>query len=74
MKPGALTTCVFHGKNRSGSHESLMNCDVVFTTYATLAADHKKQKVLRKIQWYRLVLDEGKFDCLLHLFLDDAAT
>lgn len=51
-----------------------MNCDVVFTTYATLAADHKKQKVLRKIQWYRLVLDEGKFDCLLHLFLDDAAT
>lgn len=60
VKLGALTTCVFHGKNRARSPEDIINYGVVLTTYATLAADHKDQAVLKQIQWCRIVLDEGK--------------
>lgn len=39
-----------------------MEADIVITTYHTLASDLTGTKgVLRDIEWYRLVLDEGRF-------------
>jgi SNF2 family DNA or RNA helicase len=40
-----------------------MNHDMVLTTFATLVADFKRRKVLHNLEWFRVVLDEGK--CLL---------
>ncbi|KAG7284182.1 hypothetical protein NEMBOFW57_010545 [Staphylotrichum longicolle] len=57
-----LLTCLteFHGKNRPTSVSDLKGFDIVLTTYATLSAEHKKQGVLHQVDWYRVVLDEGK--------------
>jgi len=59
MNTNAVKSFVFHGENRPKSPEHLVNHDIVLTTYATLASDHKKQSILQHIQWYRVVLDEG---------------
>lgn len=43
------------------------HCDIVITTYNTLAREHGiknnggTQSPLHEIEWYRVVLDEGKF-------------
>jgi len=50
----------FHGDRRAKSPEALNGVDVVLTTYATLAADWKKRRVLQSVAWFRVVLDEGK--------------
>src|SRR3712207_6430337 len=33
--------------------------DVVLTTYGVLSADTKSRGVLQKVQWHRVVIDEG---------------
>lgn len=58
---GALKHMRFHGQNRPQDIETLAKYDIVFTTYATLAADHNGQALLYRMEWYRVVLDEGKF-------------
>lgn len=60
MTTGALKTFVFHGPNRPFDSELLATSDVVLRTYATLVADEKNLGVLHQIEWYRVVLDEGK--------------
>jgi len=38
----------------------MLKHDVILTTYGTLAADFKrKQSIVYKIMWYRVILDEG---------------
>ncbi|KAI9067101.1 hypothetical protein FKP32DRAFT_1588914 [Trametes sanguinea] len=75
VKPGALTHCVYYGKNRSLSPAELKRFDVVITTYQTVAIEHdlaaankaeapaaKKQKTdqgLFGVAWKRIILDEG---------------
>lgn len=52
--------------------EALIAPDIVVTTYATLAADHDSRGVLYRMEWYRVVLDEGEFhglSTLIHLRL-----
>jgi SWI/SNF-related matrix-associated actin-dependent regulator of chromatin subfamily A3 len=37
--------------------------DIVLTTYHTLVVDHnKKSKPLHRVEWFRVVLDEGEED------------
>jgi SNF2 family DNA or RNA helicase len=45
---------------RPASPGALTDCDVVLTTYATLSAEYKTGGVLHEVEWYRIVLDEGK--------------
>jgi len=65
VKPGTLRICIFHGSSRPKSPEEVIDHDLVLTTYATLSADSKVLRVLQKIEWYRVVLDEGKS---IHLY------
>lgn len=56
---GALRFIRFHGTGRPRDPEVLRSVDLVLTTYATLAADHAGQDILRQVEWYRVVLDEA---------------
>ena len=60
VKPNTLRTCRFHRKSRPLS--DLKDFDVVLTTYSTLSAESKNRGILHQIDWYRVVLDEGKLD------------
>lgn len=51
----------FHGQNRPQDTETLRDYDIVLTTYATLAADRNGQALLYRMEWFRVVLDEGQF-------------
>jgi SNF2 family DNA or RNA helicase len=65
VEPGTLRICIFHGSSRPKSPVEVIDHDLVLTTYATLSADSKAFRVLQKIAWYRVVLDEGKS---IHLY------
>ena len=57
----SLTVYDYHGNNRKANVFGLLMNDIIVTTYATLATEYRrKQSRLHKIQWYRVVLDEGK--------------
>jgi hypothetical protein len=60
VKSNILRVCRFHGKPRPASPVELAEYDVVLTTYATLSAEYKSRGVLHRVNWYRIVLDEGK--------------
>ena len=60
VKSNTLRVCRFHGKPRPASPADLADYDVILTTYATLSAEYKNRKVLHRVDWYRIVLDEGK--------------
>ncbi|RYP79053.1 hypothetical protein DL771_000031 [Monosporascus sp. 5C6A] len=55
----ALNVVKFHGQCRAPNAEFLASADLVLTTYATLAAERKGQDILHRMEWYRIVLDEG---------------
>jgi SNF2 family DNA or RNA helicase len=60
LVPGTLSVAKFHGPDRARSARQLVAEDVVLTTYATLVEDSKRAKLLQKIIWFRIILDEGK--------------
>lgn len=56
----ALNCIKYHGPNRERALNKLREADIVITTYHTLASDASSaEQSLNKIEWYRLVLDEG---------------
>lgn len=65
VQPGTLNICTFHGSSRPKSPEVVTDHDLVLTTYATLSAEFNNLRVLQKVEWSRVVLDEGKS---LHLY------
>lgn len=64
----SLKVFKYHGKDRKKHLSDLEHCDIVITTYNTLAREHGiknnggSQSPLHDIEWYRVVLDEGKFN------------
>jgi SWI/SNF-related matrix-associated actin-dependent regulator of chromatin subfamily A3 len=57
-----LKAMKYHGPHRHISAQSFVEADIVITTYHTLASDLSGAKgSLKKLKWYRLVLDEGLF-------------
>jgi SNF2 family DNA or RNA helicase len=59
--PDTLTVYKYHGPKRETDPTKLRNFDIVFTTYATIAAEFcKGTSVIHQLEYYRLVLDEGK--------------
>ncbi|CAO2650533.1 Nn.00g018250.m01.CDS01 [Neocucurbitaria sp. VM-36] len=60
IAPGALTHHKFHGRDRKIDCLTLLQKDIVFTTYGTVAADYsRKRSLLHQVHWYRIVLDEA---------------
>ncbi|KFA54626.1 hypothetical protein S40293_02276 [Stachybotrys chartarum IBT 40293] len=61
----AISFVKYHGQTRERCLETLSKADVVLTTYKTLATDdslksnHPRRQPLRKIEWFRIVLDEA---------------
>ncbi|XP_038045118.1 helicase-like transcription factor, partial [Patiria miniata] len=57
-----LNVYTHYGADRAKSHTKLVSEDVVITTYNTLAHEYKTKKgnsPLHKVEWLRIVLDEG---------------
>jgi SWI/SNF-related matrix-associated actin-dependent regulator of chromatin subfamily A3 len=58
---GTLKTIKYHGHKRKAFLPMLEDVDIVLTTYHTLVADFgEKSSPLHGIEWFRVVLDEGK--------------
>lgn len=57
-----LKVLTHHGPNRSRGLASIIDSDVVLTTYQTLVADHDNHSApLNQFAWFRIVLDEAHF-------------
>jgi SNF2 family DNA or RNA helicase len=61
--PGSVVIYKYHGASKVADLSRIQGYDIVFTTYATLTADFVNiSNVLQRVNWFRLVLDEGKLD------------
>lgn len=59
--PGKLKTYMYYG-DRTKDIEELKKYDVVLTTYSTLATeDSWSDSPVKKIEWWRVILDEAHF-------------
>lgn len=59
--PGELPCYKYLGPGRDKEPELLHDTAIVFTTYATAAAEFRRgNSNLERIKWFRIVLDEGK--------------
>ena len=62
MHPASLGIWSYHGAKRQKEKDQLHSNDVVLTTYATVAMESSgSEQVLRNVDWFRIVLDEGMF-------------
>ena len=61
VKLGGLDWLIYHGTNRTDDATELQDLDIVVTTYQIVAANcrRRKQNPLARINWFRIVLDEG---------------
>lgn len=57
---GVLKVCVWYGSNRPKVPDSLVQYDVVLTTYQTMATSHSK-KTLEGLSYYRIIIDESTY-------------
>ena len=60
-----LNVATFHGNDRGNEPQAFASSDLVLTTYSTLVKDHQNAGVLRRLKWFRVVLDEGKINKIL---------
>ena len=50
-----------HGQTKTHDVERLRAFDIVLTTYATLVSEYRNERsALYDVDWFRIVLDEGK--------------
>jgi hypothetical protein len=55
---------IYHGHGRVGTEKVLADSDIVLSTYHTIAHEsHDNTSPIWKINWFRIILDEGKFFC-----------
>ncbi|KAH8687414.1 SNF2 family N-terminal domain-containing protein [Tricladium varicosporioides] len=58
--PNTLNTHKYHGPRKELDPLKLLNFDIVFTTYATVATEFRRgSNILHNINWFRIVLDEA---------------
>ncbi|XP_011314826.1 transcription termination factor 2 [Fopius arisanus] len=58
-KKGLLNVELYHGTKREKAPRRLARNDMVITTYNLLSREHKADGVLFRIDWKRVILDEG---------------
>ncbi len=59
--PNTLNMHKYHGTNRELDPLKLLDFDIIFTTYATIATEFRRgSNVIHNIDWFRIVLDEGR--------------
>jgi SWI/SNF-related matrix-associated actin-dependent regulator of chromatin subfamily A3 len=59
--PGLLSFHSHIGQGRQKETHLLFDRDIVFSTYATVAAELSRgESPLSAVNWFRIVLDEGK--------------
>ena len=60
LAPDTLKYLKYHGPSRTNEISVLLDNDIVFTTYATVAYEYScGNSLIHKVMWYRVVLDEG---------------
>ncbi|KAJ5168480.1 uncharacterized protein N7482_004074 [Penicillium canariense] len=64
IKPGSITSYVFHGASRTTDLDELSKFDIVITTYSTVLSEifgrgSKRGSPLAKMNMFRVVLDEA---------------
>lgn len=62
LKDG-VTHVKYHGSDRPKAFNTVADSDIVVTTYSTLTTEFQSmstRSLLHSIDWYRIVLDEGK--------------
>ncbi|KAM0287863.1 hypothetical protein ACHAO9_007481 [Fusarium lateritium] len=57
--PEAFRVATFHGHARVKERSSLLDHDIILTTYHTLERDSSSDRILDSIKWSRIVLDEA---------------
>jgi SWI/SNF-related matrix-associated actin-dependent regulator of chromatin subfamily A3 len=58
--PAQLRLLKHHGNTKATTVEQLLDCDVVLSTYATLATELRGDDALPyQVAWFRVILDEG---------------
>lgn len=63
IHPGQVRYLVYHGPKRRETQQALSrDYDIVITTYDTLLSDWRAGSGLHSEIWYRVALDEGKYD------------
>lgn len=61
LLPHSLRCFKYHGYSRKVELPELLKHDVIITTYGTIAAEcNRKQSKLHRVNWFRIVLDEGE--------------
>ena len=64
VTPGTLRVYTYHNMQKNVDILTLLKQDIVFTTYATINTEFSRGiPRLDKIEWYRILLDEGKPSC-----------
>ncbi|KAK4194237.1 putative DNA repair protein RAD5B [Triangularia verruculosa] len=61
---GGFEVVKYHGPGRPKDLDTILDSDIVITTYSTLTAEvltKAKPSILHRIGWYRVVLDEAHF-------------
>lgn len=67
IRGGTLAVHKYHGSQKYTNTFHLLQHDIVITTYATLLYDFRHGRgPLERIEWYRIVLDEGARSCYPH--------
>ncbi|KAE8440874.1 hypothetical protein EG329_006361 [Mollisiaceae sp. DMI_Dod_QoI] len=59
LYPDTLRVHLYHGSGTNVGREDLLDKDIVLTTYETVCSDMNNSETLRKVPWFRVVLDEA---------------
>jgi SNF2 family DNA or RNA helicase len=60
IAPNSMRLLIFHGPQKKLDAKDYLTSDIVLTTYSTLASDCQTIGILRRLKWFRIVLDEGE--------------